>query len=274
MITIKEFPNRTFESKEELFKELKDNKSQLISLKKSETKNADALSFVFSNSSSNETNKKESVSSNPNEITVKAVINTTNLLDSHGDVHLKGIWNKSVNDNKNKGFLHLQEHNRSFGNIISDNAKGSIEVMTWKELGQDFKGTTEALIFESKINKNRNPFMFEQYSNNWVKNHSVGMRYVSLELAINSDEKYYIDEKEVWDKYYNEISNKEEADLNGYFWVVKEAKIIEGSAVVMGSNYATPTLENKQEPLDNTLDNEAEKSLQHEKQLKELLNKF
>ncbi|HPZ10702.1 MAG TPA: hypothetical protein PL110_21610, partial [Candidatus Eremiobacteraeota bacterium] len=52
------------------------------------------------------------------------------------------------------------------------------------------------------------------------------------------------------------------ADERGYFWVVKEAKIIEGSAVVMGSNSATPTLENKEfeavedtsndEPLENT----------------------
>jgi len=45
-----------------------------------------------------------------------------------------------------------------------------------------------------------------------------------------------------------------------------------------GSNDATAIIyENKQEPLDDTLDNEAEKSLQTEKQtqlLKELLSKF
>lgn len=41
MIVVREFPNREFESKEELFKELIANKKELISLKKSETKNAD-----------------------------------------------------------------------------------------------------------------------------------------------------------------------------------------------------------------------------------------
>jgi hypothetical protein len=262
-----------------MFKALKDNKNTLIASKKSETKNADALSFVVTNESNEEVNKSEvNKVENINEITVKIVINTTNLLDSHGDVHLKGIWNKSVSDNKNKGFLHLQEHNRNFSNIISDNAKGTVELMSWKELGQSFNGTTEALVFESKISKNRNPFMFEQYSNGWVKNHSVGMRYVSLDLAINSDERGYEEEKAVWDKYYNEIANKDQADDEGHFWVVKEAKIVEGSAVVMGSNYATPTLENKTIAEQITIDNaEAEKSLQTEREkelLKELLNKI
>jgi hypothetical protein len=37
-----------------------------------------------------------------------------------------------------------------------------------------------------------------------------------------------------------------------YFWVVKEAKMLEGSAVVKGSNSFTPTLEIKSEPLNDT----------------------
>jgi hypothetical protein len=106
--------------------------------------------------------------------------------------------------------------------------------------------------------------MLKQYANGWVKNHSVGMRYVNLELAINSEAEYDKEYKERWDKYYPIVANKELADERGYMWIVSEAKIVEGSAVVMGSNSATPTLENKQEPLDNTLDNEAEKSLQTE----------
>ena len=68
------------------------------------------------------------------------------------------------------------------------------------------------------------------------------MRYVKLELAINSESKWDAEEKAVWDKYYPEIVNKEQADERGYFWAVTEAKIVEGSAVVKGSNYATPTI--------------------------------
>ena len=43
--------------------------------------------------------------------------------------------------------------------------------------------------------------MYNQYLNGWVKNHSVGMRYVKMELAINSEAEYDADEKAIWDKY-------------------------------------------------------------------------
>jgi hypothetical protein len=56
------------------------------------------------------------------------------------------------------------------------------------------------------------------------------------------DDKDYGAEYEAWQKYYPIAVNKEVADNRGYFWVVKEAKVMEGSAVLCGSNHATPTL--------------------------------
>lgn len=274
MIQVPEFRNKEFDSKVDLFKALVENKKELISIKKSITKNADAVSYGYVETIKSNVNKAIASAELPQELTVKVVINTTNFLDSHGDVHIDGIWNKSVKDNKT--FLHLQEHDISFDKIISDSAKGSVQTMTWKELGFNYSGSTQALIFESTIDKLRNGFMLKQYANGWVKNHSVGMRYVQMELAINSEADYDKEYKDMWDEYYPIIANKEVADERGYFWVVKEAKIIEGSAVVMGSNSATPTLENKTEAVDDTLENnEAEQSLQKaNEQLKQLLNKF
>lgn len=272
MIKVIEFPNKEFSTKEDLFKALKENKSQLVSIKKSATKNADAVNFGSIDTSVKIDTNKDDVQTqmqNPDSLNVKVVINTTNFLDSHGDVHINGIWNKSVKDNVN--FLHLQEHERDFDKVITDTAKGYVKTMTWKQLGLSFQGSTEALIFESTIDKKRNEFMLNQYANGWVKNHSVGMRYVNLELAINSEAEWNKDEKEIWDKYYPIIANKDLADEKGYFWAVTEAKIIEGSAVVMGSNSATPTLENKEEiePSKDTLDNEPTEVTQKEEQLKE-----
>lgn len=278
MIKVLEFPNKEFQSKEELFKALIENKKELVSIKKSSTKNADAVSFGYLNTSIEIDTNKEDVQSqmqNPESLNVKVVINTTNFLDSHGDVHVNGIWNKSVKDNVS--FLHLQEHEREFDKVITDSAKGYVQSMTWKKLGLPYDGKTEALIFESTIDKKRNEFMLNQYANGWVKNHSVGMRYVQLELAINTEAEYDKEYKALWDEFYPIIANKETADEKGYFWVVKEAKIIEGSAVVMGSNSATPTLENKEEiePSKDTLDTEPSIDTQKEQQLlKELLNKF
>ena len=250
MIVVKEFPDKEFATKEDLFKALKENKHSLISLKKSIEKRADSINYVNSINSDLTANKEENgTQTEVEKLQVKVIINTTNFIDSHNDLHINGIWNKSVSDNANKGFLHLQEHDRDFDKVISDNAKGYVESITWKSIGFPYNGKTEALIFDSIIEKKRNEFMFKQYSNGWVKNHSVGMRYVKIDLAINSESEWDKDEKELWDKYYPVVANKEVADERGYFWVVSEAKIIEGSAVVMGSNSATPTIsvENKSE---------------------------
>lgn len=268
MIVCKEFPDREFNSQEELFKALKENKPSLIALKKSTEKRADAVSYVNSEVSKLNTNKEENgTQTEIDKLQVKVVINTTNFIDSHNDLHINGIWNKSVSDNANKGFLHLQEHDRDFDKVISDNAKGYVESVTWKSLGLPYNGKTEALIFDSVIEKKRNEFMFNQYANGWVKNHSVGMRYVKIDLAVNSESEWDKDEKELWDKYYPVVANKEVADERGYFWVVSEAKVIEGSAVVMGSNSATPTLsvENKSEA-DTITSEQEEPSIDTQKQ--------
>lgn len=275
MIVVKEFPDKKFESKDELFKALVDNKAELIATKKMQTKEADAV-FNIVKSEENTiglANKTESNSnSEPNKLKLKLVINTTNLLDSHSDVHIKGIWNKSVKEQKN--LYLLQEHQMKFDSIISDNITAKVETMKWKDLGFNYTGETEALVFETTIDKNRNSFMFDQYLQGFVKNHSVGMRYVKIELAVNSESKWSREEKEIWDKYISQIANKEEAEAQGYFWTVTEAKIIEGSAVVRGSNIATPTISveavedtsSKQEPSRDTQ--------KAEEMLKELLTKI
>jgi hypothetical protein len=49
--------------------------------------------------------------------------------------------------------------------------------------------------------------MFNQYAKGYVKEHSVGMRYVKIELAVNLIQSMH-EEKAVWDKYIDEIVKK------------------------------------------------------------------
>jgi hypothetical protein len=239
------FDESKFNTKKELFDFLIKERNSLVAQKKAELKKADCISLsptiVRSKEDANKANEPIDAS-RLDELKVLVVINTTNLLDSHNDVHIPGIWNKSLKENKM--IMHLQEHEMEFSKIIADGdkLKASVKNYSWKELGVDFKGQTQALVFESTIERKRNPFMFEQYANGWVKNHSVGMRYVRLDFAINDED--YPNEFEAWGKYYPEIVNKDVADERGYFWYVLEAKVVEGSAVPKGSNYVTPTLEN------------------------------
>lgn len=276
MITVKEFPNREFASKEELFTALRENKNTLISQKKMITKEADSTIHYVEIETDSKDIADKSNNTNPSDaskIKAKLAINTTNIMDSHSDVHLKGIWNKSAKEQKN--ILLLQEHQMKFDHIITDKVQASVQKMAWSKLGIGFNGETEVLLFDAEIDKERNPFMFEQYAKGYVKEHSVGMRYVKLELALNSDNKFDAEEKAVWDKYINEIVNKEVAENQGYFWAVSEAKIIEGSAVVKGSNYATPTISVEAVKEDTTTTTEPDNSTQKLKDaLNELLNKF
>lgn len=243
-----DIPN--YETKQELFNFLVLNKETLISQKKNAIKLADSSSWGLLETNQDLLNTKKadgSIQENKTEIKVKAVINTTNLLDSHGDVHIPGLWNKSIKENNR--MLHVQEHqSSSFDKIISsgEDLKASVKTMTWKSLGYNAEGSTQALIFDSVVKESRNSYMFNQYKQGFVTNHSVGMRYVKMELAINDKE--YEKEKSFYDKYIGQVVNRKDAEKLGYFWVVTEAKAIEGSAVPMGSNPITPTINIKNEP--------------------------
>lgn len=249
------FDESKYTNKEDLFKFLKENKDSLIAQKKAQMKCADGLMYSsgINHLASKSVNK---ATANDDEVSVTAVINTTNIMDSHSDVHIKGLWDKSLRENKN--IMHLQEHKMAFDKIISDGNDLSVYVrdISFKDLGYDLPGMTQALIFESKVKKDRNPYMFDQYSKGNVRNHSVGMRYVKIVMAVNSDKSWYSAEKDVWDRYIDDVANKSDAEEKGYFWVVKEAKAIEGSAVPIGSNSITPTLEVKEEPVKATPNNE------------------
>lgn len=252
MVRIKEFSNQ-----DEQLKWLFDNRHTLADQRKAEGKKSDSFAILsFAVDENGEKLKAENpISPDASTLNIRCIINTTNLFDSHKDVHIPGIWKKSLSETKL--FYLCQEHDLSFKGIITDNVKAYTKKYSWKELGFDMDGETEALVFDAVIEKGRNPFMFEQYLKGYVREHSVRMRYIKEYFCINSDA--YPDQKDNWDKYIKYVSNKEDAEAANFFWAVTEAKIIEGSAVVRGSNWATPTMsitESKSEAGDNaTLDN-------------------
>ena len=270
-----------FETKKELFNFLIDNKEQLIAQKKSEIKKADGYAFnnVFYDTKEKAYKTNIPIIGEIPELKVRAIINTTNIMDSHLDVHIPGLWNKSIRENKM--IMHVREHkSNDFDYIISDGDMLNVftKKYSWGEIGFNYEGETEALVFDSTIKaineSPRNPYMFDQYSKGFVKNHSVGMIYVKLIMCIN--DKDYGAQFEAWEKYYPMVSNKEMAEESGFFWAVKEAKIIEGSAVPLGSNIATPTFDNnlktKVEPPQGTQQNNNQKPLQSTIDLGKLIN--
>jgi hypothetical protein len=261
-----------FDKKSDLFTFLRENKSLHIQAKKAEMKRADG---IFTLSHDIETVKEiadkavnrtavkvQGVGEMPETFPLSVVINTTNIMDSHSDVHQNNLWNKSLKENK---LLYLfQEHRMNeFKAVISDQVKASAAMMTWKDLGYNFAGDTQALVFDCNINSKRNEYMAEQYWKGYVLNHSVGMQYVKMFLCMNSDNKWDAEEKTAFDKYIQTVVNRSMAEEQGYFWAVTEAKVVEGSAVPLGSNFCTPvrSVGQDDEPSDDTR-NEPDKSTQ------------
>jgi hypothetical protein len=232
----------------EQLKWLYENRKELMVQRKSILKEADSVSCIsFAVNEKGERMKAEDIPQETAKIKVKVIINTTGLMDSHFDVHIPGLWKKSLYESKI--FYLVNQHRFNFDGILSDDVKAYTQDMSWKELDfAEFEGETQALVFDAVLDKDsywfesaENRKLFNLYKSGKVRNHSVGMRYIKDFMCINSDA--YPEEKKNWDKYFPYVANKEYAEKMNFFFAVTEAKIIEGSAVVRGSNYATPTQE-------------------------------
>lgn len=228
------------ETKAELFTYLKENREKLITEKKSAIKYADIVlcsAPITAKAVKSEDQEKGS-------ITVKVVANSTNIMDSHMDVHIKGNYDQSISDKE--GWMHLKDHERKSDSNVGIVQSVKATDINWKDLGIDKEGTTECLVYESEVLQDLNKGIYFRYKAGLINQHSIGMRYRELDMAIN--DKDSPKEKAVWDQYIGQIINREKAEEAGFFWVVKNVEIIECSAVMQGSNRATPTLEVKVKP--------------------------
>lgn len=234
--------NQSFENKGEMFKALRENKDLIISKKKS--------AFYTGK------DKLVSVKCKPFKVGVSSkslnidpdyfyiVMNTTNVLDSHGDLHVKGIWNKTVKERNKKNYI-VDTHDMSLKSTIA--LKSDVEILlidtTFKELGFNLKGETEALVY--KVRKDK---IIDDKAREWLKSGSdiegsVSMQYVDISLAMNSDSPEDKDEKKEYLNYEDKIANKDNFDSIDYFFVVKQAKNApESSLVLAGSNSYTRNL--------------------------------
>ena len=240
MIVCKEL-NKSYNTKKELFKALKQNEEDLISIKKKTIfKSCDKGQVLNFNPT-----LLKAIDADKNDLDDNfyyIAVNTINILDSHNDLHVKGIWNKTAKDQQGKNYL-VADHDLKLKSVIAKPKDIEMVIMdiSFKSIGKDYEGSTEALVYKiakDKINKE-----YEEYLNDNVQS-SVRMQYVKIDLALNSDDKEDAEYKKTFDKYIADITNKEDFEEINYFWVVKEAKNVnESSLVLFGSNSATGLIE-------------------------------
>jgi hypothetical protein len=277
MIYCKEL-DKSFETKEQMFKELMANKEFIIKEKTSNIlKSCEKGLSVVANQDAIfkalETNKALKLDNDYYYF----VVNSSNILDSHRDLHVKGNWDKSVKEQQGKVYL-VFDHQLKRNEIIA--MKEDISMFTaeipFSLIGKNYDGDTYALIYKVAKNRIVNKDAKEWLNDGYSLEASVRMQYVKIELAVNTNDTDSVKEKETFDKYIDVIANKNEFKDLDYFWVVKEAKNVQESSLVMfGSNSATGTIqENKQ--AEQSLENKTEPSddTQTTEMLKQLLNKF
>lgn len=228
-----------FDTIKERNKWIVSNKKRLIELKKATIKQSDNV-----NLSSAELVLNKSINKKDTENTIYRTIvgNTYGWMDSHDDVHIKGIFTKTIKEKGDK-VLHLHDHVQQLTAEVGDNLKVYEQEVEWKDVSLNKVGKTTALLMDTAVQKDYNSIIFNKYKANKIQQHSVGMQYVKVELAINDSEE--TEEFETWNKYIGQVANSEQAIKQGYFFAVLEAKLIEISAVIQGSNELTPTFPTK-----------------------------
>lgn len=236
--------NREFATKDEHFAALKAENARIVGLKKAAIKFSESIPNRLLCAKSETAKAFDWIESGH----IYPVINTCLYMDSHDDVHLPGIWTKSLKEQQGKVY-YLINHKMEIGSVIAYPADIELMVksLSWSELGRsEYLGETEALIFKTKISDYSNSHAKAVIENKLPAENSVRMQYVKIQFCVNSESEYYKEEKAAYDKYINQIVNRDVVEAQGYFYAVSEAKIFrEGSMVLSGSNDVTPILYNE-----------------------------
>lgn len=227
----------------ELFRFLVANKQQLIAQKKAFIKRCDPVASISGYYVTRDgILKSATVAEIPPDATsvnVKVVANTSLWCDSQMDVLLRDSAAKSIK--QRKGMIpHLHDHIHEIDAQVGDVLDIYYQDLPLIELGYQQSGTAQALIFNTDIRKSYNESIFNKYKAGKINQHSIGLQYTQLELAINDEES--IKEMEFWNKYAPMVINQDAIQEKGYFWVVPEYKLLENSCVLFGANELTPTI--------------------------------
>ncbi len=268
MIECKEL-NKSFETPQELFKALRANNKEIIGLKKANImKSCDkgisltAKPLDYSKIST----QTKGIEIDDNYYYV--AVNSTRILDSHDDLHLDNLWNKSVKDLQGKNYL-VDTHVLSMMTTIvkRENIKMFTAIVPFSMIGKGYDGDTEVLIYQFPKDK-----VINKIAKDWLESGdsieaSVKMRYTDIVLAMNSDAEEDKEFKKNFMLYYPIIANKEDFENEiRYFWAVKQAmNVHESSLVLFGSNHVTGQVSIKNiEQSEDTQLTEAAKALQKE----------
>jgi len=217
---------------------LASNKDEVLKMKRSIIKIADVFEMPKIGNKAMES--QPIIENEVDKLHVKVVANTALWVDSQLDMLLPDCWKKSITE-RPELIPHLHDHIRQIDAKVGEVTAIYGQNFTYTELGINGIGQTQALIFETDILKEYNEMVFAQYKDGKINQHSISLQYINLVIAIN--DKKQDKEYQLWNQYLPLAINPAKALETGYFFIVKECRIIENSCVLFGANEITPTLE-------------------------------
>lgn len=231
----------------ELFDYLVNNKSQIIKTKCSEPiKSAplmvdSSLEFFKKNPTVIKAEGEEAEELDSDSLFARVVANATMFCDHDMDVLIPGCYDETIKNDK-QFMVQIHDHLHSVVAKVAKVLDVKAEQVSLQDLGiKNMTGSTQVLVFENRVLKKLNETVFYLYKYDEANQHSIGLRYIKIELAIDDED--YKQEYSVWQKYSGGVINQQKIQQRGYFWAVEEIKVLENSVVLFGSNELTPTLE-------------------------------
>ncbi|AGO47377.1 structural protein [Cellulophaga phage phi19:1] len=242
--------DKEFQSKELMFAELKANKAHLIASKKAQILKSFEKGTAIAAKSMDVSKIECTKSIEMDDNFYYLAVNTTNVLDSHQDLHVKGIWNRTVKNQQGLNYLVLDHEVKVSTTVVrKEHIEMFVAEIPFAAIGKSYKGNTEALIYKFPKDKVKNQEAKEWLESGDALEASVRMQYVKVRLAMNSDSKDDVDEKKAYDETIDVIANKADFESIDYYFIIEEAKnVMESSLVPFGSNGATGQINNNSQP--------------------------
>lgn len=241
------FPNKDFSTKEDLFSSLRENISLIIDAKKADIQKSCEKGLSVSCKSLDLLKFQDQTKGiKIDDAYYYIAVNTTKILDSHNDLHVDGLWNKSIKEQQGNNYL-VADHELCIDDVIvrKEYIEMFVAKLPFSLLGKPYAGDTQALIYKFPKDK-----VIHSKAKEWLESGdqieaSVRMQYVTIEFAMDSNAPQDETEKKRYDEFIGMIANKDEFEYIPYFFVVKEAKNVrESSLVVFGSNSVTGNINN------------------------------
>ena len=256
------FQNKEYSSKEALFTDFRKNINSIIDFKKAEIHKSCEKGIAITCRSLDAISIQDQIKSIKFDSAYYYVaVNSTLVLDSHEDLHVDGLWAKSISEQQGKNYL-VADHELKIDSVIVK--KEYIEMFTAKIpfalLGKPYEGDTEVLVYKFPKDKVVHPRAKEWLESGDEIEASVRMQYVTILFAMDSNDPEDKTLKKNYDEFFPLIANKEEFEYIPYYFIIKEAKNVrESSLVVFGSNGSTGPIfadPSKDSPEEKTIEND------------------